>query len=60
MKTAVYGLDKKALTVYAAQILMHTEISHAHMLRLWIIAALMPDVFCASMFCYAYLKIKSE
>lgn len=60
MKAAVSGLDKKALTVYAAQILMHSEINHAHMLRLWIIAALMPEVFCASMFCYAYLKIKGE
>lgn len=60
MRTAISGLDKKALTVYAAQILMHSEISHAHMLRLWIIAALMPEVFCGAMFCYAYLKIKSE
>lgn len=60
MKTAVSGLDKKALTVYAAQILMHAEISHSHMLRLWIIAALMPDVFCAAMFCYAYLQITSD
>lgn len=60
MKTAVSGLEKKALTVYAAQILMHTEISRAHMLRLWIIAALMPEVFCAAMFCYAYLQIKGD
>lgn len=60
MKTAVSGLEKKALTVYAAQILMHAEISHAHMLRLWIIAALMPEVFCAALFCYGYLQIKGD
>lgn len=60
MRTALTGLDKKALTVYAAQILMHSEINHAHMLRLWIIAALMPEVFCGAMFCYALLKIKNS
>lgn len=60
MKTAVYGLDKKALMIYASQILMHAEISHAHMLRLWIIAALMPEVFCAAMFCYSYLQLKGD
>lgn len=58
MRAAIAGIDKKALSVYASQLMMKSEIGRPQMIRLQIIASFMPEVFCSAMFFCAYLDRK--
>lgn len=60
LKTAIKGWDKKLLTVYAMQIMLEGQIREQQRLRIWLIATLMPDVFCAALFCWAAVTCEQE
>ena len=60
LKTAITGWDKRLLTVYAMQILLEGRISEQQRLRIWLIATLMPDVFCAALFCWVSITFEQE
>lgn len=56
LKTAVNGWDKTQLMLYAMQILLMDKINQSQKARLWLISILMPNVFCASLYCCEALK----
>ena len=60
LKTAINGWDKQILTVYAMQILLEEQITEQQRLRIWLIATLMPEVFCAALFCWVSIICEQE
>lgn len=60
LRTAIKGWDKKLLTVYAMQIMLEGQVSEQQRLRIWLIATLMPDVFCAALFCWVSITCEQE
>lgn len=51
LKTIVKNWDKKLILGFSLQLLLEDELSQAQKRRLWLVASLMPDVFCAALFC---------
>lgn len=60
LRTAINGWNKQLLTVYAMQILLEGQINEKQRLRIWLIATLMPDVFCAALFCWVSITCEQE
>lgn len=60
LKTAINGWDKQILAVYAMQILLEEQITEQQRLRIWLIATLMPEVFCAALFCWVSIICEQE
>ncbi len=51
LKTIVKNWDKKLILGFSLQLLLEDELTQAQKRRLWLVASVMPDVFCAALFC---------
>ena len=51
LKSIVTNWDKKLLTGFCLQLLLEEKPDQAQKRRLWLIASLIPDTFCAALFC---------
>lgn len=51
LRTLVKNWDKKLILGFTMQLLMEERLEQAQKRRLWLVASLMPDVFCAALFC---------
>lgn len=54
------GWNKKLLTLYGMQLLLNEKLNVQQKNRLWKIADLAPDVFCASIFCWSIIIKKDS
>lgn len=49
--TIIKSWDKKLITGFCLQLFLEEKLELVQKRRLWVIASLMPDVFCAALFC---------
>ncbi len=55
LKTVIKSWDKKLVTGFCLQLLLEEKLEPTQKRRIWLIAALMPEAFCAALFCSAAL-----
>lgn len=61
LKTAIKRWDKKLITGFCLQLLLEEKLEQPQKRRLWLVASLIPEAFCAALFCSAaLLKTKPE
>lgn len=61
LKTVLKSWDKKLITGFCLQLLLEDKLGLSQKRRLWLVAALMPEAFCAALFCSAaLLKAKPQ
>ncbi|NLX92663.1 MAG: patatin-like phospholipase family protein [Clostridiales bacterium] len=61
LKTVLKSWDKKLITGFCLQLLLEDKLGLSQKRRLWLVAALMPEAFCAAIFCSAaLLKAKPQ
>ena len=53
LKMVANNLDKKFLLAYTLKILLGDSIEYADKRRLWLVGDIMPQVFCAALYCCA-------
>ncbi|MEI6579269.1 MAG: patatin-like phospholipase family protein [Eubacteriales bacterium] len=51
LKTILKNWDKKLILGFSLQLMLEDKLEQAQKRRLWLVAALMPDVFCSALFC---------
>lgn len=59
LKTVMKRWDKKLITGFCLQLLLEEKLEQPQKRRLWLVASLMPEAFCAALFCSAAL-LKSK
>ncbi len=61
LKTIIKRWDKQLITGFCLQLLLEEKLQQSQKRRLWLVASLMPEAFCAALFCSAaLLKTKPE
>ena len=61
LKTVLKSWDKKLITGFCLQLLLEEKLGLPQKHRLWLVATLMPEAFCAALFCSAaLLKAKPQ
>lgn len=55
LKTVIKSWDKKLITGFCLQLLLEERLGLSQKRRLWLVASLMPEAFCAALFCSAAL-----
>ncbi len=53
LKMVIDNLDKKFITAYCLKMMLKESLSFAEKRRLWVIADIVPQTFCAALFCFA-------
>jgi len=51
LKTLIKSWDKKLIAGFCMQLFLEEKLELIQKKRLWVVASLMPDVFCAALFC---------
>lgn len=59
-KTVMRNWDKKLLLGFCLQLLLEEDLEVSQKRRLWVVSALMPDVFCAALFCCAAILCNDD
>lgn len=60
LKMVANNFDKKFLLAYTLKILLGDRIEYSDKRRLWLIADIMPQVFCAALYCCASILNAKE
>lgn len=55
LRTVIKHWDKKMITGFCLQLLLEENLEQQQKRRLWLVASLIPEAFCAALFCSAIL-----